>query len=197
MVQKLALAVALAVGIGQPAHAAIIDFEELSGGSQGSSLTTQGFVFSSTHNFWLNSSGANGTKTLSEYEGATVTVSAVGGGLFSLTSLDYADIFNIGEGFHQVAFVFNTASGVISTTRATDWPAGMQAETFNIAGISSFSYVSTSEFPGEGAIQLDNLVLTLDTAAAVPEPATWAMMFAGFGIVGYSMRRRSTRVAFT
>jgi PEP-CTERM motif len=27
-------------------------------------------------------------------------------------------------------------------------------------------------------------------AAAVPEPATWAMMLVGFGIAGYSMRRR-------
>ncbi len=28
------------------------------------------------------------------------------------------------------------------------------------------------------------------TAAAVPEPATWALMLAGFGMVGYAMRRR-------
>jgi hypothetical protein len=26
----------------------------------------------------------------------------------------------------------------------------------------------------------------------VPEPASWAMMIAGFGLVGGSMRRRST-----
>lgn len=29
--------------------------------------------------------------------------------------------------------------------------------------------------------------------AAVPEPATWAMMIAGFGLVGAAMRRRSIR----
>ena len=28
------------------------------------------------------------------------------------------------------------------------------------------------------------------TFAAVPEPATWALMILGFGVVGYSMRRR-------
>lgn len=33
-------------------------------------------------------------------------------------------------------------------------------------------------------------------AAAVPEPASWAMMIAGFGLVGGALRRRSlTRVA--
>ena len=31
---------------------------------------------------------------------------------------------------------------------------------------------------------------------AVPEPATWAMMIAGFGLVGGAMRRRKTSVAF-
>lgn len=31
-----------------------------------------------------------------------------------------------------------------------------------------------------------------DAAAAVPEPATWAMLIAGFGLVGAGMRRRST-----
>ncbi len=33
-------------------------------------------------------------------------------------------------------------------------------------------------------------------SGAVPEPATWAMMIAGFGMVGGAMRRRSTKVAF-
>jgi hypothetical protein len=33
-------------------------------------------------------------------------------------------------------------------------------------------------------------------AGAVPEPASWALMIAGFGLVGAAMRRRSVRVAF-
>ncbi len=32
--------------------------------------------------------------------------------------------------------------------------------------------------------------------AAVPEPATWAMMILGFGLVGWAARRRRARVAF-
>lgn len=32
-------------------------------------------------------------------------------------------------------------------------------------------------------------------SSAVPEPATWAMMIAGFGVVGYAMRRRKIRFA--
>jgi hypothetical protein len=33
------------------------------------------------------------------------------------------------------------------------------------------------------------------SAAAVPEPATWGMMLAGFGAVGWSMRRRRSAAA--
>ena len=35
------------------------------------------------------------------------------------------------------------------------------------------------------------------TGGAVPEPATWAMMIAGFGLTGAAMRRRKSRVAVT
>jgi hypothetical protein len=31
-------------------------------------------------------------------------------------------------------------------------------------------------------------------AAPIPEPAGWALMMAGFGIVGYAMRRRRATV---
>jgi PEP-CTERM motif len=32
--------------------------------------------------------------------------------------------------------------------------------------------------------------------AAVPEPASWALMIGGFGLVGFAMRRRKANVAF-
>ena len=34
-------------------------------------------------------------------------------------------------------------------------------------------------------------------ATAVPEPATWAMLIAGFGLVGYALRRRRTMTSFS
>ena len=37
---------------------------------------------------------------------------------------------------------------------------------------------------------------TAQQFGAVPEPASWAMMISGFGLVGVAMRRRRTRVAF-
>ena len=40
------------------------------------------------------------------------------------------------------------------------------------------------------SFEVDNLAIS-DTLAAVPEPATWALMIVGFGMVGTGMRRRS------
>jgi hypothetical protein len=37
-----------------------------------------------------------------------------------------------------------------------------------------------------------NFRVTTADAAAVPEPASWAMMISGFGLVGGAMRRRVT-----
>jgi hypothetical protein len=54
---------------------------------------------------------------------------------------------------------------------------GAQPDSFWNSGSISFNYV---------------------TAGAIPEPATWAMMIGGFGMVGGAMRRRrvSTKVSF-
>ncbi|MHA6723269.1 PEPxxWA-CTERM sorting domain-containing protein [Sphingomonas sp. RS2018] len=39
-------------------------------------------------------------------------------------------------------------------------------------------------------------VVTAPTTGAVPEPTTWAMMIAGFGLIGGAMRRRKATLAF-
>lgn len=42
-----------------------------------------------------------------------------------------------------------------------------------------------------------HLSVTTDAVAAVPETATWAMMLAGFGMIGFAARRRKTPVRVT
>ena len=55
-------------------------------------------------------------------------------------------------------------------------------------------FVGTGSADNIGPI-LDNFRIDI-TPGAVPEPATWAMMIAGFGLVGASMRRRAAKVSF-
>lgn len=67
----------------------------------------------------------------------------------------------------------------------------------------------TGQYTNLGATSLTLRIINLNNVAAgndlglddisfsnaVPEPATWAMLIAGFGLVGVSMRRRSRNVA--
>jgi hypothetical protein len=44
--------------------------------------------------------------------------------------------------------------------------------------------------PNGNDLGLDDISLTV-----IPEPTTWALMVAGFGMVGFAMRRRNRAVA--
>jgi hypothetical protein len=63
---------------------------------------------------------------------------------------------------------------------------------FNSAGNTSLTLRITNlnAVANGNDLGLDDISLT-----AVPEPTTWAMMLAGFGLVGFSMRRRNRAVA--
>jgi hypothetical protein len=70
---------------------------------------------------------------------------------------------------------------------------------FGVVSDTPFTTVElrTTGFRGTDGFGVDNVTFSA-TAAAVPEPATWAMMIGGFGIVGGAMRsarRRKPKVA--
>ena len=52
-----------------------------------------------------------------------------------------------------------------------------------------FQFASDGAVTGDG-VDLDNISVTGSIPSAVPEPATWAMMIAGFGMAGSAIRRR-------
>lgn len=61
----------------------------------------------------------------------------------------------------------------------------------SITGFRLDSAANPGGFPSLGAISF------ADTAGAVPEPATWALLILGFGVVGGAMRRRRTSVSLS
>lgn len=63
--------------------------------------------------------------------------------------------------------------------------------------VYSYTLLNGAQIVGTGTLDARSTSFaTANVTAAVPEPATWAMMIAGFGLVGGTMRRRSTKIAF-
>ena len=92
-----------------------------------------------------------------------------------MTSGSYFRVFNLlSAGTYRAGFI--TANGGTPAGARDAFIAGLNG------GLAYFN-VHTQQFSsGEIRGQL---------AAAVPEPATWAAMLAGFGLAGLALRRRS------
>lgn len=83
----------------------------------------------------------------------------------------------------------------------SDWQSLFSDNAF----ITGFSFGAGSGFGSNYVGFIDNVAITgangtyvnnfeIAQAAAVPEPASWAMMISGFGLVGGAMRRRGARL---
>ncbi|MCG2839819.1 NF038132 family protein [Sandaracinobacter sp. RS1-74] len=68
--------------------------------------------------------------------------------------------------------------------------AGIYTLQFGATNFGDRNYDTGLAFTG---IQIDGEIV--DPTPGVPEPATWAMMILGFGLVGFAARRRQTRAA--
>ena len=127
----------------------------------------------------------------------STTVERIGGGAFTFDSIQFGktSITN-NTASSTYVFTFDLAAGGQATRYYTfNWnnpsPVTVNTATFTGLGeITRFSFRNQST-----AAQFDNITLST-VAAAVPEPATWAMMIGGMGVVGGSLRRRSTKVRF-
>lgn len=95
---------------------------------------------------------------------------------------------------------YNSAGGLLQSLTGVASSSGFAIQTLTATGVARVDIVGTfsSTFANSARIfGIDNLTFTpAATAGAVPEPATWAMMIVGFGLVGGAMRRRQAKIAF-
>jgi len=122
----------------------------------------------------------------------TITGDAFGGD--SINNL-WGGLFSLSSGAGGTGDVY-ASTGVTGLARGASTSFSFSfAGTRATAGQSVFlNLVAAPSGPGQdirGGV--DNLQLSV---AAVPEPASWAMMIGGFGLAGGTLRRRRIRVAF-
>lgn len=97
--------------------------------------------------------------------------------------------------------------GVYSSVGALNVALGAaDAVAFDISGFSGTGFLSINsllysvDLTSGAATSLGSFgrssLIGLTAIGAIPEPASWAMMIAGFGIVGASLRRRRPTLAF-
>jgi len=130
-----------------------------------------------------------------------------GNGYSTATSFDDSFLFTIpqdGLGSGSISTSFSgavnqlTITGLWINDQSFDVPANGSGQFFAVSDIPILNGVlNTIRVTGTTSSLGGTYSGTATfTASAVPEVATWAMMFSGFGLVGAAMRRRRTSVRF-
>ncbi len=87
----------------------------------------------------------------------------------------------------------NTPFSVTLGPLASNAPWTTYSGTFSVLTAGNYN-ISFDQQAGPGNI--GNLIDNVALRSAVPEPATWAMMILGFGLVGGAMRRRRSALSY-
>ena len=140
-----------------------------------------------------------GASIITQYASQTSTLTRSDGGLFSVSSIDAAKYFDYGTYGSTadllLSYVFADGTRA-SETRTINTVGRYPVNTLqlNTGPLRSFSFLPTTG--SSGSLQFDNIVV--NGVSAVPEPASWAMMMLGLGVLGAGARyrRRNTGVAF-
>jgi len=154
----------------------------LSAGATGTTLNITGFAADDRAVLLLN-----GIEILS----TAIFADGGGTGLFQYTAggANVTHVFDVGgrpeEPFQPLNLVIN--SGFLTGTNTlsfiiNDTYAGLNGDTVSTAGPTAFNFRGSVSF---------------NVASAAPEPATWLLMIAGFGMVGGALRRRRAKVSVT
>lgn len=118
------------------------------------------------------------------FEFSTDASDLVSGTWSSISALDFAAIRDDGT---------SLGAGLDGNAAANQSLISSTIANLSIANGASFGFRWRDANSGgnDQGLAVDNLSITAGTlAAAVPEPASWAMMIVGFGVVGGALRRR-------
>ena len=176
------------------------------GGAQAANLITNGSFETGDFTGWTLGGNLDGNTFVaaSGFDGIT----AEDGDYYAALGAIGADA-TVSQTFADVAGVTYTASfwlasdgytpndfsvqgpGSLFLGPITDIPASPFTQYYGTFVGSGSDTITFSAANDPGYLGLDNVSVT----SAVPEPAAWGLMLAGFGLVGATMRRRRTAIA--
>jgi hypothetical protein len=122
---------------------------------------------------------ANGTFVINEGFGNYFPASGSEGPGTRLTPATNGDFTDPQYGYNSG---FRDSARAVSITFAHSAPAG----------VLTFQFPNSQSAPDE-SFGIDNILVSTNAVAAIPEPSTYALMLAGLGIVGWAARRRKSR----
>jgi len=206
-------AIAAACAFASPATAAITIFNSAGNVQPAENVLivdglTGQTVFGNTNNTNTNVSFLSLTSgvNLAGFANGQSRVEAIGGPLDALRFF-----LTNGERFGEVEFDLHKAAGDTDTVNVTFFGSfGTETRTFDLGNGNNWFAAQTSggdlitavsfDTSGSGVDDIRQVRLGaiegVTPPPAVPEPATWAMMLGGFGLLGAAARRR-TRTAVT
>ena len=177
-------------GTGNPASNAAF-----AGGSQQATFTTADQSFASyTESGVTFGQGRISSEYSSNYNSTGSYFDNNAGGFnvidFSFSSPTSAFAFNWGAADETWTMEVFSGASTLASYAINPTYGSNNKEYFGFSGANITSVRLTAATSGDWVF-IDNLT---SVGGAVPEPASWAMLIAGFGVVGASMRRRRANV---
>ena len=108
-------------------------------------------------------------------------------------SMDFAGVYDTAEDSANVRIFAYDGATLLGSVAGPASTTGQFTLSYAASNITRVVVTPGSFYDWVG---VDNINYTPATAGAVPEPATWAMMIAGFGLIGGTLRRRAVRVRY-